>query len=143
MELKVRGHKICKHGRRQYMCKDCGGGYFCIHRKQKHTCHECRPHLHTTTSRKRTTTSRKRNSGHKKSGSSSQGPVTKVNMTQTLQLSEELSHLRIVAVQFEKDLLNAQRALNVSTHSKTLFAQYLTCLALTRTQLQTNTHAGA
>ena len=34
-------HKKCKHGRRRYDCKDCGGSGICEHGRERRTCKEC------------------------------------------------------------------------------------------------------
>ena len=31
----------CPHGRRRYVCKECGGGGICEHGRQRHKCKEC------------------------------------------------------------------------------------------------------
>ena len=33
--------RLCAHGRRKSMCKDCGGASICKHRRQKASCREC------------------------------------------------------------------------------------------------------
>ena len=38
---RVHGHLVCKHNRRQSMCKQCKGGSICEHGKQRHWCSEC------------------------------------------------------------------------------------------------------
>ena len=34
-------HKKCKHGRRRYDCKDCGGSGICEHGRRRSNCKEC------------------------------------------------------------------------------------------------------
>lgn len=34
-------HKICEHGRRHAVCKDCGGSQICEHKRTRSVCVEC------------------------------------------------------------------------------------------------------
>lgn len=93
------------------MCKDCGGGYICVHQKQRRTCPTCFPLFSATDSRQRN--SRRR----QKSRSSSRGVAITNTTTQAAVLDADLTHIRLTAAQLEEDLSNAHRRFEVCKHS--------------------------